>query len=111
MGSETGKSWEELRREEPLNEDRVEVYRQVMESQQLIAAGRSVDVGLAAIDAALVASQSRDPENESDEELYVGTLTRFIEALGGRALPLGTPVVGVRAEFDGWSIAVPRFNR
>lgn len=105
------KSWEELRREEPLNEERVAVYRALMEAQELIAAGRSVDLGQAAIDAALAESVSPDPENESDEELYVGTLTRYVKALGGRAVPFGTPVVGVRAEFDGWSIAVPRFSR
>jgi KaiC/GvpD/RAD55 family RecA-like ATPase len=105
-----GKPWEEVRREEPLNEARVALYQQVMEAQELIGAMRAVDVGQAAIDAALAESASPDPENESDKQLYVRMLTRYIEALGGRAVALET-VVGIRAEFPGWSIAIPRFRR
>jgi hypothetical protein len=104
MESEAPKSWEELRREEPLNERRVAVYRQLIEAQQLITAARSVHVGDAVVTAALEASVSPAPELESDEQLYVGTLTRFVEALGGE-------LHGFRAEFPEFSITVAPFGR
>jgi hypothetical protein len=108
MGTESARSWEELRRQRPLNEHRVDTYRQLMKSQELLGAMRGVDVGQAAVDAALEASLSLVPESESDEELYIGTLTRYVEALGGRLEVLGDPPSGVRAGFPGWSIALPR---
>jgi hypothetical protein len=105
MESEGAKSWEELRREEPLNERRVSVYRQLLEAQELVAASRmAVGVSEAAIDAAFEGSGSASPEHESDEDLYVGTLGRFVEALGGR-------LEGFRAAFADGSVTLPPLGR
>jgi hypothetical protein len=101
VGPETPKSWEELRREEPVNDRRVAVYRRLMEAQQLIAASRfAAGISDEAIDAAFEASVSLVPETESDEELYFGTVRRFVEALGGR-------LEGLRGMFPDGELGIP----
>jgi hypothetical protein len=56
-----------------------------MEAQHRIAHARTrVGVTDAQIDAALEACEPANPESLSDQELYLGTITRFVTALGGR---------------------------
>jgi len=56
-----------------------------MEAQHRIANARTrAGVSDAEIDRALAACEPADPESLSEDELYLGTIARFVEALGGR---------------------------
>jgi hypothetical protein len=55
-----------------------------MEAQHGVANARSrAGVSDAQIDAALEACEPADPESLTHEELYLGTIGRFVTALGG----------------------------
>lgn len=59
-------------------------YERLMEAQHLIANARTrAGVTDAEIDAALEACEPADPESLSEDELYLGTIARFVTALGG----------------------------
>jgi hypothetical protein len=56
-----------------------------MEAQHRIANARTrAGVSDAEIDRALEACEPANPESLSEDELYLGTIARFVEALGGR---------------------------
>jgi hypothetical protein len=56
-----------------------------MEAQHTIANARTrVGVTDVEVDRALEAAEPENPEALSEEELYLGMLTRFVTALGGR---------------------------
>lgn len=85
MAARTTKSWETIRRQKPLNEARVATYERLMEAQELIAEARSRrGVSQARIEEALAACELDDPEVESEDDLYLHTLARYVAALGGR---------------------------
>ncbi len=67
-----------------MSDDRVEAYARLMEAQVLVARALT-ERGMepAVIEAALDDSEPDAPELESERELYVSTLRRYIEALGG----------------------------
>ena len=59
-------------------------YERLMEAQHRIANARErAGVSDAAIDRALEACEAKNPESLTDDELYMGTLARFVAALGG----------------------------
>jgi hypothetical protein len=68
----------------PIDEERVRAYEQLMEAQNRIRA-RVIAAGAtdAQIDRAIELSESAHPELLAPEELYLGTLSRFVNALGG----------------------------
>ncbi len=86
------KSWETVRAEKPLNEERVAEYRRVMHAQEQIAQARwrrgETD---ARIDQALRISELSDLELEAGEDLYMTTLARYVAALGGHLEVRGAP--------------------
>jgi hypothetical protein len=85
LAARTTKSWETIRRQKPLNEVRVATYERLMDAQELIAEARSRrGVSQARIDDALAASELNDSEVESEDDLYLQTLARYVAALGGR---------------------------
>ena len=56
-----------------------------MEAQELIARSRTrAGTTDAEIEAALETCEPRHPEHLSEDEVYLGTLARFVTALGGR---------------------------
>jgi hypothetical protein len=56
-----------------------------MEAQHRIANARyRAGVSHAEVDRALEACEPENPEALSDDELYLGTIARFVTALGGR---------------------------
>jgi hypothetical protein len=56
-----------------------------MEAQHRIADACSrAGVTDADVDRALESCEPANPESLSDEELYLGTIARFVQALGGR---------------------------
>jgi hypothetical protein len=62
----------------------VRAYEQIMEAQSRIAA-RVIRAGAteAQIDRAIELSEPAHPELLAPEELYLGTLSRFVNVLGG----------------------------
>jgi hypothetical protein len=68
----------------PIDDERVRAYEQLMEAQNRIArrvtrAGATHDQ----IERAIELSESTHPEQLAPEEIYLGTLSRFVDALGG----------------------------
>jgi hypothetical protein len=56
-----------------------------MEAQHRIANARyRAGVSHAEVERALEACEAESPESLSDDELYLGTVARFVSALGGR---------------------------
>ena len=85
MAQRSTKPWEVVRAELPIDEQRVAAYGLILEAQERIAAARTrAGVPDAEIDAALESCEPADPESLSDDELYLGTIQRFVAALGGR---------------------------
>jgi hypothetical protein len=83
LASRTTKSWQAVRRQEPVNERRVATFRRLMEAQERIAAARlRRGASRQAIDMALAASEQANGEREHD--LYVSALEHYVAALGGR---------------------------
>jgi hypothetical protein len=80
------KSWEQVRRENPVDERLVAAYTNVLAAEERIAQAR-VRRGETweTIDAALAASEpfTGDDDNEEEGELYLTILARFIAGLGG----------------------------
>jgi hypothetical protein len=67
-----------------LNQERVAAYERLMKAQHRIANARArAGVSDAEIDRALEACDPADPEALSHEELYLGTVERFVTELGG----------------------------
>jgi hypothetical protein len=68
----------------PIDEDRARAYEQLMEAQSRIATQVIRAGGTQAhIDSAIELSEPEHPELLAPEELYLGTLSRFVNALGG----------------------------
>jgi hypothetical protein len=91
------RSWREIRGERPLNEGRVATYKRLMEAEALLddrrrRLGVSEDAIGEALEAALAGA-------EGDDQLYLATLARYVEMLGGR--------LEVQAVFPDETIALP----
>lgn len=74
------KDWDTIKSENPLNEERVATYERLMEAQERIAAGLR-GVSREALARALTASDLDASLLESEDELYLRSLARFINAL------------------------------
>lgn len=84
MPSKYTKSWEAVRGEQPLDEQRVATYERLMEAEERIAVARCRrGESRAAIAEALAASELTSLEVEPEDNLYLRTLSRFVAALGG----------------------------
>ena len=85
MAPRSTRSWQVIRQELPIDEARVAAYRRIIEAQERIVTARTrAGVTDAEIDAALESCEPPDPESLTPEELYLGTIERFVVALGGR---------------------------
>lgn len=95
------KSWEQVRRESAVNETRVATYRSLSEAEQRIADGRHREgVSWKAIEEALAGSELSNAELETEDDIYLASLARFVAALGGH--------LEVRAVFAEETITVRR---
>lgn len=84
MPSKFTKSWETIRGQKPVNEQRVATYERLMDAEERIAQALSRrGVSQARIDEALAASEPTYSDVEPEEDLYLGTLARYVAALGG----------------------------
>jgi hypothetical protein len=87
-----------------VNDSRTATYSRLIEAQALIArACERRGTPVKAIEDALEISESSAPERESDRELYLGTLRRYVEALGGALRGEG----GLEAIFPEQNIGLP----
>lgn len=85
MASKFTKDWEIVRGQKLLNDKRVATYERLMDAEEQIAHARSRrGESQAKIDEALAVSELDGSEVESEEDLYLGTLARYVAALGGR---------------------------
>ncbi len=101
MAGRRTRSWEEVRRTQPLNERRVSTYVRLMDAEELVAGARyEHGVSDDAIMAALAASEPESVSFEDEDELYLVTLGRYVAALGG--------TLELRAVFPEGSVIVLR---
>jgi transcriptional regulator with XRE-family HTH domain len=78
------KNWRELRAQRPPNERNVALYKRPMEAEIRLADVRQRrGVSQATIAAALQVSQPNISRIEQERDVYLSTLTRYVEALGG----------------------------
>ena len=77
------KDWREIRRELALNEERVAMYRRIMDAEdRLDAVRRRRGLSETALGDALEASESA-ADGDRDDDVYLDALTRYVAALGG----------------------------
>ncbi len=101
MASRFTRNWEIVRGERSLNEQRVATYVRLMDAQERIAQARSRrGVSDSTIDEALAVSELDDSEAEPEDDLYLGSLGRYVAALGGH--------IEVQAVFPDETIPVRR---
>ena len=105
MASKRTKSWEVIRGQKLLNDDRVATYERLMDAEERIAQARSRrGESEAAIDEALAVSELNSSGGEREDDLYLGTLARYVAALGGHLEVLAVfpdETITVRREPDG----------
>jgi hypothetical protein len=101
--SEPTRSWKDVLADQPVNETRVEIYKRLMEAQEVVAhALYRRGVSDAAVQEALDSADENLSEDERREDLYLSALSRYVETLGGR--------LEVRAIFDDEEIVLPRVS-
>lgn len=78
------KDWRTVRGQRPLNEERVATYKRLMEAEVRLAdLRRRRGVSQATIARALEVSQPNVSRIEQEDDVYLSTLARYIDALGG----------------------------
>lgn len=78
-------SWREIRRTRPLNEARMRTYRRLLDAEiRLNDLRRRRGLSQAQLAEALEVSQPNVSRIELQDDLYLSTLARYVEALGGR---------------------------
>jgi hypothetical protein len=82
MADRPTRTWNEIRRQRPLNESRVATYKRLMDAEvRLEGVRRRRGIHQATIAEALETSESDASKPEDD--VYVSTLARYVAALGG----------------------------
>ncbi len=99
--AEPTRRWAEVRSDQPVNEMRASIYRNLLEAEEQIAHARyRAGVDHQAVAAALDSIDERMSEDERREDLYLAALKYYVEALGGR--------LEVRAVFGDEAVVVRR---
>ena len=94
-----GADWDEVRRENPVNENNYRLYEQMLEVEHvLMPIRRRRGLSAAAWLDAWEASNQSDPRIERDDDLL--SVARYVAALGGR--------LEVRAVFDDEEVVLLR---
>jgi DNA-binding XRE family transcriptional regulator len=85
MADEGTTSWRTLRGQRPLNEQRVALYRQLIEFElNLGEVRRRRGLSQATIAASLDVSQPNISRIEQEDDVHLSTLARYVAALGGQ---------------------------
>jgi hypothetical protein len=78
-----GKSWEQVRRENPVNENNLALYDRMLAIEQKLEPLRRLrGLGADAWEGAWAASNQDDPRLERDDDLL--SVARYVQMLGGR---------------------------
>jgi len=84
LPSKFTRSWETVRGDRSLNDQRVATYERLMESQERIAQARwRRGESEARIAQALAVSELTNSPDEPEDDLYLGALARYVGGLGG----------------------------
>ena len=84
MASRFTRNWEIVRGQGSVSDQRVATYVRLMDAQERIARARSRrGVSDAAIDQAFDGSELISADGEPEDDLYLGSLSRYVAALGG----------------------------
>ena len=84
-GKQHAKSWHTVRGQRPLNEQRVATYKRLMEAEVRLAdLRRRRGVSQATMAESLAVSQPNISRIEREDDVYLSTLARYVQALGGR---------------------------
>lgn len=95
------KSWRAVRGQRPLDEDKVGLYKRLMEAELKLAELRQKrGVSQTAVAEALAVTQPNVWRIEQEDDVYLSTLARYVEALGGR--------IEVRAVFPDETVTILR---
>lgn len=79
------KTWHEIRAQRSHDEQRVEVYKLLMDAETMLHELRERrGVSQAQLAAALETSQPNVSRIEREDDVYLSTLSRYVVALGGR---------------------------
>jgi len=99
--AEPTRSHTERSSEKPVNETRVVIYAELMAAQEQIAQARySRGVPHELVLRAMEAAEARPSDDDRREDLYLSSLSSYVEALGGK--------LEIRAVFDDETIVVQR---
>lgn len=100
--SEPTRRWKDVLADRPVNETRVEIYKRLMEAQEVVAhALYRRGVSDAAVQEALDIADENLSTDERREDLYISALALYVGALGGRVevrAILGDEEIVVRRE-------------
>lgn len=78
------KSWRTVRGQRPLNEQRIANYKRLMQAEtKLVELRARRGLSQVAIAEALEVSQPNVSRIEQEDDVYLSTLGRYVEALGG----------------------------
>ncbi|MGI8573609.1 MAG: helix-turn-helix domain-containing protein [Solirubrobacteraceae bacterium] len=84
MPRNKNKNWREVRAQRPLDERRVTAFRRLMDAETTLHEIRERrGVSQAKLAAALEMSQPNVSRIESEDDVYLSTLARYVAALGG----------------------------
>jgi hypothetical protein len=84
VASRFTRNWEMIREQGSLNDQRVATYERLMDAQERVARARSRrGVSDATIDEALDSSELKRADGVPEDDLYLGSLARYVAALGG----------------------------
>jgi transcriptional regulator with XRE-family HTH domain len=78
------KPWRTVRGQRPLNEERVAAYKRLMDAEIRLSELRGRrGLSQSAVADALSVSQPNVSRIEQEDDVYLSTLARYVEALGG----------------------------
>jgi hypothetical protein len=100
LSEPTGSNSEQIG-EKSVNETRVSIYEQLMAAQEQIAQARYArGVAHESVLEAMDAAESRPSQDDRREDLYLSSLSAYVEALGGQ--------LEIRAVFADQTVVVKR---
>ena len=84
MGQPSTKQWQAVRRQRPLDEEKIASYRWLMVADMRLAElRRKRGISQTQIAEALAVTQPNISRIEQEDDVYLSTLARYVAALGG----------------------------
>jgi len=84
MGQPRTKQWQAVRRQRPLDEEKIASYRRLLAADMRLAElRRKRGISQTQIAEALAVTQPNISRIEQEDDVYLSTLARYVAALGG----------------------------